>query len=277
MKSKIFYFFSILTVLISATNHSMGQDKVIMLSGEKREGKVVSMKEDAVKFVYKGETLEYEFKKTDISKIEFASGRTELVNSVAVPVSEGDRKGKIAVLPYTFITNESALDPDAMSQQLQTDTYNSLRANTSSLQVQDPITTNSLLARQGLTHANLKVKTPKETAELLGVEFVIYGIANVTSKGTSTFASGSTTYSGKETDKRDGKGEAAKSSGTAYSSNSATVLANYNTKIDLSFYDDRGSSIYSQSRQAFGSGSDAYHATIGYLIKRCPFGTKAKN
>lgn len=277
MKSKIFYFFGVLIFLISGTNLSMGQDKVTMLSGEKREGRVVSVKEDALKFVYKGEALEYEFKKSEISKIEFASGRTEIINSITVPAAAAERKGKIAVLPYTFITNETALDPDAMSEQLQTDTYNSVRANTSSLQVQDPITTNSLLARQGLTHANLKVKTPKEMAELLGVEFVIYGIANVTNKGTSTFGSGSATYNGKETDKRDGKKETAKSSGTVYSSNSATVLANYDTKIDLSFYDDKGASIYSQSRQAFGSGSDAYHATISYLVKRCPFGTKAKN
>lgn len=277
MKSKIFYFFGVLIILISGTNLCMGQDKVTMLSGEKREGRVVSVKEDAIKFVYKGETLEYEFKKSEISKIEFASGRTEIVNSAAVPATAADRKGKIAVLPYTFITNESALDPDAMSQQLQTDTYNSVRANTSSLQLQDPITTNSLLARQGLTRDNLKVKTPKEMAELLGVEFVVYGIANVTNKGTSTFGSGSATYNGKETEKRDGKKETAKSSGTVYSSNSATVLANYDTKIDLSFYDDRGTSIYSQSRQAFGSGSDAYHATISYLVKRCPFGSKAKN
>lgn len=277
MKSTIFYFLGVLIFLIIGTNSSMGQDKVTMLNGEKREGKVVSVKEDAVKFVYKGETLEYEFKKSEISKIEFSSGRVEIVNSASVPAAAADRKGKIAVLPYTFITNEAALDPDSMSQQLQTDTYNSVRANTSSLQLQDPITTNSLLAKQGLTHANMTTKTPKEMAALLGVEFVVYGIANVTNKGTSTFGSGSSAYSGKATDNRDGKKETAKASGTAYSSSAATVLTNYDTKIDLSFYDDKGASIYSQSRQAFGNGSDAYHATINYLVKRSPFGSKAKN
>jgi len=282
MKSLFTKIVVVLIFLISGSSTLMAQDKITMLNGEKREGKVVSVKDNAVKFVYKGETLEYEFKKSEINKIEFASGRTEVVNN-AVP-SAGiststaeDRKGKIAVLPYSFITNESSLDPEAMGQQLQTDTYNSVRANTTSLQFQDPITTNSLLAKQGLTHANLNTKTPKEMAELLGVEFVVYGIANVTNKGTSTYGSGSTTYNGKATDNKDAKKETAKVSGTSYSSNNATVLTNYDTKIDLSFYNDKGTSIYSQSRQAFGSGADAYHATINYLIKRCPFGTKAKN
>ncbi|KGO95063.1 hypothetical protein Q766_02855 [Flavobacterium subsaxonicum WB 4.1-42 = DSM 21790] len=253
-----------------------------MLNGEKREGKVVSVKDDAIKFVYKGETLEYEFKKSQINKIEFASGRTEVVNNsvglAAAPTSTAaERKGRIAVLPYTFITNETALNPEAMGKQLQTDTYNAVKANTSSLQLQDPITTNSLLARQGLTHANLNTKTPQEMATLLGVEYVVYGIANVTNKGTSTYGSGSTTYNGKETEKKEGRKETTKASGTTYSSNNATVLTNYDTKIDLSFFNDQGTSIYSESRKAFGSGADAYHATINYLIKRCPFGTKAKN
>jgi len=269
-------------IIILCSVASFAQDKVTMLNGEKREGKVVSVKDDAIKFVYKGETLEYEFKKSEINKIEFASGRTEIVNN---PVSSAgtltstaaERKGKIAVLPYSFITNETTLDPEAMAQQLQTDTYNAVKANTSSLQLQDPITTNSLLAKQGLTHANLNTKTPQEMAALLGVEYVVYGIANVTNKGTSTYGSGSTTYNGKETEKKEGKKETTKASGTTYSSNNATVLTNYDTKIDLSFFNDQGTSIYSESRKAFGSGADAYHATINYLIKRCPFGTKAKN
>ncbi|WP_131450695.1 hypothetical protein [Flavobacterium subsaxonicum] len=269
-------------IILCSVATSFAQDRVTMLNGEKREGKVVSVKDDAIKFVYKGETLEYEFKKSQINKIEFASGRTEVVNNsvglAAAPTSTAaERKGRIAVLPYTFITNETALNPEAMGKQLQTDTYNAVKANTSSLQLQDPITTNSLLARQGLTHANLNTKTPQEMATLLGVEYVVYGIANVTNKGTSTYGSGSTTYNGKETEKKEGRKETTKASGTTYSSNNATVLTNYDTKIDLSFFNDQGTSIYSESRKAFGSGADAYHATINYLIKRCPFGTKAKN
>jgi hypothetical protein len=42
-------------------------------------------------------------------------------------------------------------------------------------------------------------------------------------------------------------------------------------------YNDQGTSLYSESRKAFGSGIDAYTASLNYLIKRCPFGSKAKH
>lgn len=260
---------------------AMAQDKVTMLNGEKREGKVVSVKDDAVKFVYKGETLEYEFKKAEINKIEFASGRTEVINASApasaIPTStSAERKGKIAVLPFEFITNDGSIDVASISQQLQTETYNSIRENTSLREAQDPITTNSLLAKAGLTRATIATKTPQEMAVLLGVENVVYGIANVTTKGSSTYGSGISTVNGKATDKNEGRKETTKVSGTVYNSNSASTTVQYDTKIDLNFYTDQGKNIYSESRKAFGSGFDAHSATVNYLIKRCPFGSKAK-
>jgi len=257
------------------------QDKVTMLNGEKREGKVVSVKDDAIKFVYKGETLEYEFKKSEIGKIEFSSGRTEIINASA-PVSASasstavERKGKIAVLPFDFITNDASIDVIAISQQLQTETYNSIKENTSVRDVQDPITTNSLLAKAGLTRSNIATKTPQEMAILLGVENVVYGIANVTTKGSSTYGSGISTVDGKATEKKEGRKETTKVTGTVFNSNNASTTVEYDTKIDLNFYTDQGKNIYSESRKAFGSGFDAHSATVNYLIKRCPFGSKAK-
>ena len=260
---------------------AFAQDKVTMNNGEKREGKVVSVKDDAIKFIYKGETLEYEFKKSDINKIEFASGRTEVVNATA-PVSEmptstaAERKRKIAVLPFDFITNDASIDVTSISQQLQTETYNTNQENTTIKNVQDPKTTNSLLAKAGLTRANITTKTPQEMAVLLGVENVVYGIANVTTKGSSTYGSGISTVDGKATEKKDRSKETTKVSGTVFNSNSSSTTVEYDTKIDLNFYTDQGKNIYSESRKAFGSGFDAHSATVNYLIKRCPFGSKAK-
>lgn len=253
-------------------------DTVIMSNGEKRTGKIIAVKEDAVKFIYKGESLEYEFKKSEINKIEFASGRTEIINNATTSDATStstptERKGLIAVLPFEFITNDPALSTSAMAEQLQNDSYLSIKENTHGLQLQDPITTNSILAKNGLSHSNIKSKTPKEIAILLGVENVVYGMANVTNKGTSSYGSGISTYNGKETDKKDNK----KASGTIYNSNNATTTINYETKIGLNFYNDQGTNLYSESRNSFGTGFDAYHATINYLIKRCPFGSKVKN
>lgn len=270
-----------LMILLFNTLSAIAQDKVTMLNGEKREGKVVSVKDDAIKFVYKGESLEYEFKKSEINKIEFASGRTEMVNASmpasAMPSSTAtERKGKIAVLPFEFITNDRSIDATAISQQLQTETYNSLRENTSLRDIQDPITTNSLLAKAGLTRGNISTKTPQEMAVMLGVENVVYGIANVTTKGTSTYGSGYSTVDGKSTEKTDRNKETTKVSGTVYNSSNSNTMVQYETKIDLNFYTDQGKNIYSESRKAFGSGFDAHSATVNYLIKRCPFGSKVK-
>lgn len=272
----------LLLILLSfCFNTLYAQDKVTMLNGDKKEGKVTAVRDDAIKFIHKGESLEYELKKTDISEIVFESGRKETFNQAAsatklTTVSPAERKGKIAVLPFNYITNEAALDPAAMGQQLQADTYNAIKANTAQLQLQDLMTTNSLLAKAGLTHADRDLKTPTEMAELLGVEYVVYGTASVTTKGSSTYQSGVTTYNGKATETKDKGKDSAKASGSTYTSNTATVKTDYDTKIDLSFYSDTGATIYSQSRQAFGSEADSYHNTISYLVKRCPFGTKAK-
>lgn len=276
LKRSLFFLLFLLNIITLSAQDK--PDTVIMSNGEKRAGKVVSVKEDAIKFIYKGETLEYEFKKSEINKIEFASGRTEIITNsnsseAASTSTAADRKGRIAILPFEFITNDSALNPNTMAEQLQNDSYLSIKENTHGLQLQDPITTNSLLAKNGISHANIKSKTPKEMAILLGVENVVYGMANVTNKGTSSYGSGVSTYNGKETDKKDSK----KASATVYNSNNATTVINYETKIGLNFYNDQGTSLYSESRNSFGTAFDAYHATINYLIKRCPFGSKVKN
>ncbi|MCC9070182.1 hypothetical protein LNQ49_00995 [Flavobacterium sp. F-65] len=276
-------FFVILLCSVITVSAQDKVDTVVMLNGEKKEGKVVSVKDDAIKFVYKGEALEYEFKKSEINVIVFASGRTEVINkggnssiaSSQVPAT--GRKGKIAILPYEFITNDPSLNANSMAEQLQAESYLSVKENTSGLELQDPITTNSLLAKNNITHANLKSISPTEMAALLGVENVLYGIANVTNKGTSSYGSGVTSYNDKETQNKEGRKETTKSSGSAYNSNNATTMINYDTKINLNIYNDKGANLYSESRNSFGTGFDAYHATINYLIKRCPFGVKAKH
>jgi hypothetical protein len=281
LKSVIFFIVLFCNVISVSAQDKV--DTVIMLNGEKKEGTVTSVNDNAIKFVYKGETLQYELKKSGINVIVFASGRTEVINKGAntevasLPVASIDRKGKIAILPFEFISNDPALNVNAMAEQLQAEGYLSIKANTNGVELQDPITTNSILSKNKISHANLKSITPKEMAILLGVENVVYGIANVTSKGTSSFGSGSSSYNDKETYNKEARKETTKSSGSAYNSNSATTMINYETKINLSFFTDIGTNIYSESRNSFGTGFDAYHATINYLIKRCPFGSKAKH
>ncbi|RUT72212.1 hypothetical protein D0817_00915 [Flavobacterium cupreum] len=257
-------------------------DSIFMMNGEKKEGSILSIKDKTIKFVYTGETLEYELEKADINKIVFASGRTEIINYFGNSEPDtrqsrpSDRKGKIAVLPFELISNDPSLDVYLLGEQLQAETYLSIKKYTSGLEMQDPITTNNLLAKYKLPYANLKAISPKEMAELLAVEIVVYGTANIRNSGASTYHGGFVSQNVMETKKKDGKKEKTNAFGTEYSSNSTTTVTNFDTKIILNFFNDRGADIYAVSRNSFGSDVDAYLATINYLVKRCPFGSKAK-
>jgi TolB-like protein len=270
------------SILVAAQSTKKAYDTIFMSNGEKKEGTILSLKDKTVKFVYTGENLEYELEKADINKIVFASGRTEIINYFgnsepdARPSQPSGRKGKIAVLPFELISNDPSLDGYLLSEQLQAETYLSIKKFTSGLELQDPITTNNLLAKYKLSYSSLKAINPKEMAELLAVEFVVYGTANIRNSGDSTYEDGFVSQDVVATKKKDGKRERMNAYGTEFSSNSITTVTNFETKIILHFFNDRGADIYAVSRNSMGSDADAYLATINYLIKRCPYGSKSK-
>jgi TolB-like protein len=263
-------------------------DAVIMLNGERKEGKVLGIQVNTVKFKYSGEELEYELPKEEISKIQFASGRVEVINEApqraASHVSQpsrslsnpADRKNKIAVLPFGFVSNEPGLQSEQMSKQLQANAAASLRKNTSNIIVQDPLTTNRLLARNNIDMNDAASVDPQEMALVLGVEYVVFGTVDVINKGTISTGSASTTYKDKEKQNRDKNSKEIKASGTAVTSNNAITSSNYETKVALNIYTDGGSTYYSKSRSAIGNQADSYSNTLDYLIKRTPFGTKSR-
>lgn len=263
---------AVLFLAFTLQSAAQGVDTVYMLNGETRAGKVTAINADAIKFVYKGETLEYEFKKTDINKIVYASGRTEtytqVQNSVEKQVSAADRKGKIAILPFNFTTNDTGLQAENMSHQIQQNCADAVSHEATQLKVQDPMQTNAILARNNLDAISVILQEPKELAAMLGVEFVVFGSTNIVNKGSSTYGSGSTTYQ----DKKD----KSKSSGTEYSSNSSTTIINYETTVDIKIYNDQGTSIFNNTRTSFGTQIDSYKETVKYIIKRTPFGSKHK-
>jgi hypothetical protein len=279
---RLIFLMAFLFAYVPKANAQSGTDKVIMLSSETKEGKVTADNGTAIKFVYKGETLEYEIKKAEINKIVFASGRVELVNDAiatakAAISAPGDRKNKIAVLPVDYSTNEGNATVESMRLRIQTETINSIKQNTATVQVQDPMTTNALLNKNNIQFDQLRSITPQEMATLLGVEYVVYTSINVTNKGTYSYGSGVTSTDGKKTTTYDANKDKTKTSGTTVTSNSASTTVEYDTRVDFSMYNDQGTSLYSESRKAFGSGIDAYTASLNYLIKRCPFGSKAKH
>ncbi|WP_147368043.1 hypothetical protein [Fibrisoma montanum] len=262
-------------------------DAVIMLDGERKEGKVIEIQANTVKFKYAGEELEYELPKEKISKIQFATGRLEVINeapqtaaSSSQPArsasARADRKNKIAVLPFLFVTNEPGVPSDQMSKRLQANCASSLRQNTSNIIVQDPLTTNRLLAKNNIDMNDAAAVDPEELAIVLGVEYVVMGTVDVMNKGTISTGSAATTYKDKASQNRNKNSRDTKASGSAVTSNNTITNANYDTKVALTIYTDHGSTFYDKSRSALGNQIDSYSNTLDYLIKRTPFGTKSR-
>lgn len=274
IKFNVFKTLAILFFFLGAvTSFAQGTDKVYMLDGKLNEGKVTANNATAIKFTYKGETLEYEFQKAEINKIVFASGREEVMNSpntVRQSTASGpaDRKGKLAVLPFKFTTNDQQLTLEDMQHRIQGDCADSFRHDAVGLVVVDPMQINAILAQNGITEDNIMAKTPQELATLLGAQYVVYGVANITNKGSQSY--GSTVTSSKD------KYGATTSKNTSVASTSGTTLITYGTNIDLKIYNDTGANVHSSSRESFGDTLDSYKATIKYLVKRTPFGSKSK-
>lgn len=163
---------------------------------------------------------------------------------------------------------------DELRKFTQNQAANSVRQEYGSLTLQDPLTTNALLGKANVTPDNMDSFTPAELAELLGVEFIIFGSVKVTNQGASTFSSGNTTYTENSAKKNASGSSSNKNKGNVFSSTSSSTTINYDTMVDLRMFNDRGDNLYSNSRHSIGTGTDAYKGSVDYMIRRTPFGSK---
>ena len=270
--------FGLLFLFITSISQAQ-EDIVHMLNGDEKKGKVTAVKSDAISFVYSGEDLEYELKKENIHKIDFASGRTEVYNqiqnsspqsNVTATTTAAERKNKIAVLPFKIVSNNAALTTEGMMEEVQNATASSIRKNTSQVILQDPAETNAILYENNIGEAEASKMRPADLAQLLGVEFIVIGSANIDYTGSNTYGSSTTTYK----DKKDKDRDSRKSSGKENTFSSSSSTENYSTNINLKIFNDKGSSVYSVDRTGFGTNLNKYETTISYLIKRSPWGSK---
>ncbi|MCM5661942.1 hypothetical protein [Galbibacter mesophilus] len=275
-------FFTVLLVFSAVSSWAQEKvDMVIMTNGDIKEGKVTHIASDAISFVHQGEDLEYDIAKSDIQQIKFSSGRIEKFNAPAatnsgittVNPAAGDSKNKVAILPFVIVSNDNTIQPDMFSVQVQNDCANILRDEAvHGVKVQDAMTTNALLARNNIDRNNVATMLPAELAKMLGVEYVLYGNAEVLNKGTTNYGSAGTTYKEKDKDDRSRK----ETKGSVFTSTSSSSLTTYDVKLDLKIFNNQGNNIYAESRHPFGIGIDAYHSGLKYMLKRCPFGPKYK-
>lgn len=274
---RIFYLVLVLMLNLYAAAQKSSDDVVIKLNGEELTGKVTEINDTDIKFIYKGETLTYTIKKSDILKIKFASGREEIITKVqsepaggqsvsSAPASNpADRKNKLAILPFRFITDRQSADEE-MSYKVQDEAFSLLNSHSGTLELQATSTTNALLLKAGITQSNFRAFTPAEVCTVLGVEYIIQGTITQ-NKGTAT-----TTQSNNgsiNTQNNTGKSGNDRKT-TVSSSSSSSTYQNYKTSVNLAIFKDNGTSVYSDDHTAFWSTADAYKNAIKYLLKRTP-------
>jgi len=255
------------TVYVFAQEKSF--DVVLKLNGEEHIGTVTEMDDNVVKFVHKGESLSYMFKKADIMKITFASGRIEIINE-APDKKEGDNQAGglelhhniIAILPFGYLLDKQ-MAGDEISYKVQSECYSFLNNHIGELVLQDPITTNALLIKAGIGFENIRGFTMGEICNILGVEFIVSGL--ITQNRASVSSYSGTSLKGKSSTKN-----AVDKIFKGYSSFYSSSVQNYETSITMNIYTDKNTNIYSKDHASFWSTNDAYKITLQYLLKHTP-------
>lgn len=253
------------------TFSTLAQDKldhVLMLNGEDKSGQVVGLSDDAIEFIHAGESLKYTFKKSEISKIQFASGRIEVFNEMPSAASKNaelvDHHNKIAVLPFTYIRDGEQKKNDAMERKVQQELISVMQNHVGVLKIQPSTETNALLAKAGVNDENFIQFTMPEIANMLGVEYILQSTLTINEQGSTTYNSGSAILK-----KDDNKNKI-----TGFTSSSSSTQLQFQTNVDMTLYSDKGEMIWTQSKESFWPTEDAYQQTLKFLLKRSPVYSK---
>ncbi|NSL88878.1 hypothetical protein ECE50_018700 [Chitinophaga sp. Mgbs1] len=240
------------------------EDIVVMQNGEEKHGKITEVDTDIVKFMHSGETLLYTLKKSDISKITFASGRIEMIShppkesTADQPPYPVMTPNLVAILPFKYRQVNGYPEPVAETKEkLQDDTYAYLSKRAATYRFQDPQTTNALLFRRGIDENTIRGYTYAELCSILGVEYIIHGSLSRSSRETVD------TYEGKEIRKEDNKLNQTKVANT-------TVDKQYNNEVSIMIYNSRNDRIYSNQRTALMMEENSYWYALAFMLKRCP-------
>lgn len=268
---KVFALFLLLApITLVCAQNSDKHDQVLMLNGEEKIGTVTGMDDETVTFKYSGETLEYKIKKSDIFRIKFVSGRTELfstanpgenggANQVTTDKSTDVTPNSVAIIPFRYITSNGPDNKEEMGTQLQNDYYSYASSAGGKYTYQDPMKTNATLRKKGIVASNVQSYEADELCDMLGVEYVVFGSMEKNKTGTSTNANASGSTSKKGNDSQ-----------TNANMNSTTE-EEYKTTITVAVYDNTGKRIFDQKKTSVWSSPTAYKSTLNYLIKRTPF------
>lgn len=255
------------TIALFGTLSLMAQDKldhVLMLSGENKIGQVVGISTETIEFIHDGESLKYTLKKSEISKIEFASGRIEVFNEMPSKATENaalvDHHNRIAVLPFIYIRDGRQMKNDAMERKVQQEFFTLMQGHIGVLKGQPTQATNATLAKNGINDENFIQFTMPEITNMLGVEYVIQSTLSISKEGATTY-----NYSSATIDKNDSKNKT-----RAYGSSSSSTQIQYQTDLEMTLYNDKGEVVWTRTKQSFWPDENAYKETLKFMLKRMP-------
>lgn len=256
--------------ILSAQGSSITKaDKIVFLDGHAKEDKVTTFVNDKVRFTYRGETLNCGFAKKEIERIEYASGRTELLTAKKVIESSVpflDVRNRVAVLPLSYIADSHSSKMENMPFLLQEMTIEFLSKSAAELKFMDPAEMNAVLIKAGIDESNLREYTPKDLAGLLHVEYIIMGSV-MQDRGKIVTVNHNHTRSRKNTDR---DWDRYRTKERRESHGSTVTGQQIENQVSLSIYNNEGEKIYSKSRRSLLSGMDGYKSTLRYLLKRTP-------
>jgi TolB-like protein len=250
-------------------------DIVLKTDGDELEGTVKEILENEIKFNYKGEELIYSIQKSEILKINYASGRIEFFNKLPDPTQNksgnkndnppkneynklGDHHNKVAILPFHYTIDKQRVSEE-VSDEVQEECFTFLSKHSEGLTILSPHTTNALLSKAGVNFNTMVNYTMDEICNILGVEYLVEG--RVTQIRTGSVSSVGTNYNSGYSSRRNNYNN------STYSS--STSRETFRTTMSVNIFTDKNSSIYNEEKQSIWD-SETYKSTLVYLLKRCP-------
>ncbi len=268
----------LLTLFGSLTFYAQEKlDKIIKKNYDIIECKISKMSDQSVEYSLPNETLVISLEVSQIAKIDFASGRSQVFNTqqsneAAAASSEQSsavaiKPNTIAVLPVPFVNSENLSNSEEMAKFAQNDIYNKLLDKSSNilpLTVQDLRITNSLLRKAGIDYKNIDETPIEELHKILGADHIIAAKVSYTETQNQT----SSTYNTGNARVNNNK---VKGSSVSTSNTNTQLVYNYHIYFDLY---KSNTKIYTKSREPIFKEKDSWMDSVSYLLKRSPIYVK---
>jgi hypothetical protein len=181
-------------------------------------------------------------------------------NAVFSPTNSEE---KVAILPVSYVNDVSGGEMSEMRYQVQTEIFSLLGKNKSKYNVQSPEETNSLLLKSNINYDDLRKYTMAELAALLHVQYIVS--AEVMQRRTRT----RTDFEVRDDNRIDRRRDDRRDRGTRRTV-TRSEREEFSNKVALSIYNERGETLYKESRKSMHNSEDGYSAALRYLLKRSP-------